>query len=201
MLSVPLRPERYSEAARTLARAYLDDPALAWVLPDRARREDRLRWLFERRIRAIAPAGACAITSGSEGVALWVPPDPGGGAWPSLGPGLAVSSLTLGAVGAARLAGLERTLRRRHRRLVREPHWIFLALGVEPRSQRDGVGRALLESGIQRADESGQPALLVTHNPRSLELFAAWGFEIVADAPLGRGGPMSWTMRRAAQPR
>lgn len=202
MLSLTLHPARYAEAARTLARAYRDDPGLCWLLPERSRRESQLCWLFERRVRGVAGVRASAITAGSEGVALWLPPLSAEQTrhWAALQLRLALAPLVLGPSATRRLVRLERGLRRRHRRVLREPHWMLLALGVEPRNQGDGVGRDLLRSGLERADAAGQPAFLVTHNPRTLELFAMHGFEIVADGPVCRGGPMTWSMRREVHP-
>ena len=79
---VRLEPDQVGEAAAVLARAFQDDPAWSWVLPNARRRAALLPWLFrigfERhrgrglddrrariaRLRALAAARAAAVRVG-----------------------------------------------------------------------------------------------------------------------------------------
>ena len=73
MTLVRLPPERLAEASAVLARAFRDDPAWSWVLPDPRRRATLLPWLFQVGFE-IAEGEIWATEGEVLGVARWLPP-------------------------------------------------------------------------------------------------------------------------------
>ena len=70
---VRLERSRLDEASATLARAFFDDPAWVWLLPDAERRARLLPWLF--RIGFDITAAEVYATAGPVlGAARWLPP-------------------------------------------------------------------------------------------------------------------------------
>src|SRR2546430_7375783 len=70
---VRIGKERYGEASDVLARAFFDDPAWVWLLPDARRRARLLPWLF--RIGFDVTAADVYVTVGPLlGAARWLPP-------------------------------------------------------------------------------------------------------------------------------
>src|SRR5437763_17204523 len=70
---VRIGKERYGEASEVLARAFFDDPAWVWLLPDAQRRARLLPWLF--RIGFDVTAAAVYVTVGPLiGAARSLPP-------------------------------------------------------------------------------------------------------------------------------
>src|SRR5438270_4425915 len=70
---VRLADERLGEASAVLARAFLDDPAWVWLIPEDERRARLLPWLF--RVGFDVTAAEVYATSGEvRGAARWLPP-------------------------------------------------------------------------------------------------------------------------------
>jgi predicted N-acetyltransferase YhbS len=55
---------------------------------------------------------------------------------------------------------------------------------VSPRHQRTGVGRALLNTALARADELGTDAYLETAKPENLPYYASFGFREIGETKL-----------------
>jgi hypothetical protein len=70
--------QQQADLASTLAAAFADDPAFAWLLPDERVREERLRRFFTIELRHMAFArGTVWTCDGLRGAAMCMPP----GAW------------------------------------------------------------------------------------------------------------------------
>src|SRR3954454_5138814 len=69
---VRLRDKQLPRAALVLARAFQDDPAWVWVIPDPARRAATLPWLF--RVGFEVTSADVWTTKDVHGVARWLPP-------------------------------------------------------------------------------------------------------------------------------
>ena len=81
--------------------------------------------------------------------------------------------------------------------LMSEPHWYLWVLGVAPESQHKGIGRALLEPILERAEADHVACYLETQTEGNVAFYRACGFEVleerrepVCDLPI-------WCMRRA----
>ncbi len=174
-----------------LAAAFIDDPALAWIFPDAARRPARLTRFFDLITRADGrlPLAhvACASDGRIIGAALWRPP----GAW-----GLPTTSLIANLPRLAatfttalpRTLGLMGTMDHQH---DRRPHWYLQFIGVSPAGQGQGVGGALLRAGLARA--GGQPCYLETATPSNVGLYQAHGFGVRNEWQHG-DAPNFWSM-------
>jgi GNAT superfamily N-acetyltransferase len=77
-----------------------------------------------------------------------------------------------------------------------EPHWYLWVLGVDPPRQGQGVGSALLQPVLARADGEGLPCYLETQKERNVPFYQKHGFEVVVEDDLPDGGLHSWTMKR-----
>jgi ribosomal protein S18 acetylase RimI-like enzyme len=62
-----------------------------------------------------------------------------------------------------------------------EPHWYLSVLGVDPPSQRGGLGSALLEAFLGRVDRDAAPAYLETDRTENLPFYQRVGFEVVKE--------------------
>jgi len=159
-----------------LAAAFADDPALAWIFPDAARRPARLARFFGLITNADArlPLAQLALDGdgGIIGAALWRPP----GAWALPATSLIANLPRLIACfGTAlpRTLGLMGAMDHQH---DRRPHWYLQFVGVAPAAQGQGMGGALLRAGLARA--AGQPCYLETATPSNVGLYQAHGFAV-----------------------
>lgn len=77
-------------------------------------------------------------------------------------------------------------------------HWHLAGVGVRPEAQRGGIGSALVDAFVARADRTGSAAYLETARPELVPWYASTGFSVrsTLDVP---GGRTVWTMWRAAR--
>ncbi|MEU6175408.1 GNAT family N-acetyltransferase [Streptantibioticus parmotrematis] len=202
------------ETAAVLARAFDDDPVMAWMFPDAEERPRRLPGLFSvllrhqhlrhGAVRLGVDAGPAEDSSAGrrrkreepiQGAALWDPPgrwrNP---AWRELlalpgyarlfGRRLAVAGETVATLAAAH---------------PEEPHWYLAVLGTEPAAQGRGVGAALLRSRLDVCDREGTPAYLESSKDRNVPYYERFGFRVTGEITIPHGGPTTWAMWRIPQ--
>ena len=177
-----------------LARAFHDDPAWVWLIPDAARRRRVLPWLF--RIGFDVTAADVWATSGTvEGVARWLPPGrPAMRITPTLR-ALVTTPLRLREA-TSRFLAYGRAVDSLRVRVAPGPHWYLAGIGVDPPEQGRGVGAALLEPGLDGARRDRVPVVLLTNSERNLSFYGEHGFEIVAEGTTPEHGPRAWALRR-----
>lgn len=79
---------------------------------------------------------------------------------------------------------------------LNEPCWFLGVVGVEPGRQRHGLGSAVLEPGLDAAEQEGVPAFLETSTEGGMRFYRRLGFEVTAEVELPGGGPRTWAMVR-----
>jgi ribosomal protein S18 acetylase RimI-like enzyme len=75
-----------------------------------------------------------------------------------------------------------------------EPHWYLGSLGVDPRQQRRGIGRALLADWLAEVDREPSCAYLETDRPENVGFYQRAGFLAVGETRIF--GVRVWRMRR-----
>jgi ribosomal protein S18 acetylase RimI-like enzyme len=189
---VRLDPKQLREASDVLARAFFDDPAWIWVLPNERRRRQLLPWLF--RVGFDVTAADVWTTPGEVlGAARWLPPGrPPLRVAPMLR-AIVATPLRLGGA-TARFLAYGRAVETLRARVAPWPHWYLAGIGVDPSVQRRGIGAALLQPGIEGAARDRVPAVLLTNSERNLSFYERHGFRIVEEADTPQGGPHAWAM-------
>lgn len=181
--------------AAVLARAFIDDPAMAHLFRDAGDRPRRLGKFFTL-IGKLDPTPAHWTLALDCGVpvaaAMWRPP----GSWAT--PASAMLRLLpqlLGTFGTAlpRALAMQAVMEAHH---PQAPHWYLQFAGCVPASQGKGFGGAAIRDRLRRCDVEALPAALETATEANLGLYRALGFE-VTDCYRIKDGPMFWTMWRA----
>jgi ribosomal protein S18 acetylase RimI-like enzyme len=191
---VRLQLSQLDLASAVLARAFRDDPAWQWVIPDSRRRERLLPWLF--RVGFDVTAADVWTTSGPVlGAARWLAP----GRPPArLGPTMRALVATPVRLGRAsgRFFAYGRAVETLRARVAPGPHGYLAGIGVDPAHQGRGIGAALLRPGIEGAARDRMQAVLLTNNPRALSFYERHGFRVVGEADTPPGGAHAWAMVR-----
>jgi ribosomal protein S18 acetylase RimI-like enzyme len=79
-----------------------------------------------------------------------------------------------------------------------EPHWYLVVLSVRPEQQGRGLGTALVEPILARADREGVPCRVETADPANVSFYRRLGFEVVDPAfAVIPGGPSLTTFHRS----
>jgi ribosomal protein S18 acetylase RimI-like enzyme len=186
--------DRLGEASDVLARAFGDDPAWVWLLPDPARRAQLLPWLFRVGFDVTA-ADVYATRGRILGAARWLPP---GRPPMRIGATVKAIAMTPFKLGAATAPFLSygRAVEQMRADVVAGPHWYLAGIGVDPAAQRQGVGAALLEPGLEAAAAAGLPTVLLTNNEANLHFYESHGFRVEREGRTPEGGPKAWAMVR-----
>src|SRR4030042_2003645 len=78
---------------------------------------------------------------------------------------------------------------RLHERDVPPHHWYLSTLGVDPPRQGQGIGGALLQPVLARADAEGLFCFVETEKEENVRFYRRHGFEVAAEHDLPSGGP------------
>ena len=193
-----LPPPRVDEAALIQARAFFDDPVFCWVYDNTEDRRTRLPWTMRVGVQLGMLFGEVHTTADAMlGHAVWLPPGD-----THLDPerltaaGFVDPATHMGATAATRFGAFMEQVGAHHDRLVPEPHWYLMILGVDPPHQGRGIGGTLLAPVVSRADAEAYRCYLETSKERNLAFYRRHGFEVVQEDVIHDRGPRVWMMVR-----
>jgi ribosomal protein S18 acetylase RimI-like enzyme len=193
-----LEAVQVDQAVATLTRAFQDDPIQRYVIPDDARRARLQPWVLGALVRYCLPYGEVHTTPDLDGVACWLPPGSSmTNIWGLLRSGMMLAPLRLGPVAFSRFMVLSTYMDATREHVVSVPHWYLSAIGVEPLRQGQGIGGALLDPVLARADADRLPCYLETQSERNVRFYEKRGFK-VSHAGAVRGLRI-WSMLRTPQ--
>jgi GNAT superfamily N-acetyltransferase len=202
MSGVQARPATRADVgalAKTLGRAFFDDPVMRWMLPDAEARRRKLHKLFEALTRHhhLAHGGVEVVPDGSGigGAALWDPP----GRWRQARTDeLRAMPALLWAFGRSLRRGFvaEELMKAAH---PEEPHWYLAIIGSDPEVRGRGFGQELMRSRLDRCDAAHAPVYLESSNPVNVPYYLRFGFEVTGEIVLPDGGPSLVPMWRPAR--
>ncbi len=183
-----------------LARAFCDDPQFVWLMPSEQSRPARLRRFFGTLLRVEGFGLADIDVVGTEdkvaGAAVWFAP----GGWPP--PATRQLRALPGYVRAFRkrvgkASALVDAAARMH---PRTGYWYLACIGVEPATQGQGVGAALLRYRLAVCDAQGAVSFLESSKRANVPLYAHFGFVAGAPLRLPPGAPEITPMTRPPRP-
>ena len=185
-----------SALASAFARAYADDPLVAWFVPKKAGRVHRLERLFRVELGGFIRYRLREVLIDAERT--------GGAAWAAPGtcklPTLKMIRELPGVVRAIGLTGSRRSARAYNFLQALhpiEPHWFLEGIATHPEAQRQGVATALMAPILERCDREGTAAYLETQNPGNVSFYERRGFLVSDEVDVPGGGPHMWLMKRA----
>jgi GNAT superfamily N-acetyltransferase len=182
--------------AAALADAFLQDPVYRWMLPRTLRPQTRLRTMFAAEMEqyVMRNGGTVWTTPEYDGAVCDLPP----GAWEMTRSFSGREALRWVRAFGTRLLLAGRVQRAMEERHLREPHFYVRTVGVRTALQGQGMGSALMQPTLQRADSAGVPTYIEASSERSAALYERLGFVHMDVIELPDGGPPVWPMRRPA---
>ena len=162
--------------SRLFAAAFTADPVFNWLARPGPRRatvmEPFFCWLLQTRA---IPFGEVWMSADANVCAAWLPPgtpaSPGG-----FFEQMRLLPLFVRLCGFPRLgrgSAMADAMEKNH---PHEDHYYLSFIAVAPRLQGMGLGGAMLEATVRRADEMAVPAYLENSNPRNTKLYERAGF-------------------------
>lgn len=133
--------------------------------------------------------GTAYVTADFCGTALWLPPD----VHPN---GEALEKLFRDTAKPEHLDDLLGTFEQMEQWHPEEPHWYLSMIGVEPNSQRRGLGADLMRHAVARCDQEGLLAYLESSNRRNISLYLRHGFEVMGEIQVGAAPLVTPMVRR-----
>lgn len=182
-------------AVATLAAAFQDDPALAWLIPDARARPARLRTfmalVFDEHLRF----GRILGTPGGEAVTLWRPPGSVHRHQSAWHPG----ALRYVPVFRLRLPQALATDAAIRRHLPTDEQWMYLKYAaVRPDCQGKGLGGLAIRAGLAEAARLGVPSVLETATESNVALYRNLGYAVASEWSVDSTSPRFWTMHQGA---
>ncbi len=173
----------FEAAAGVLARAF--DTTEQWrrMVPGDAIRVRKLDEMFLGTLKTAAAAKCLPETTPNlEGVAIWFPPGRAMGMWPMIRSGFAASRflMTRPRLSFRTFVGTLREFEVSHKRVMPEPHWYLMALGVDPEHSGRGHGSSLVRHRIEKAEAEGKPFYLETE-VGNVGFYEGLGFIVVEE--------------------
>jgi GNAT superfamily N-acetyltransferase len=185
--------------ARTFARAFDDDPVMAWFLPNEQKRPARIEKFF-RDVELGGPFGRDGLVCATDGLAagaIWLPP----GKW-RLGGWDQLRTLPqfLRHISWRHVPSRVAAFQQIEQRHPPEPlHWYLATLGTDPVRQGQGLGSALLADQLARCDADGLPSYLESSKEANVPFYERHGFVVTETLDLP-DGPRLWLMWRDPLP-
>jgi GNAT superfamily N-acetyltransferase len=188
-------PADTATLTNVLARAFFEDPIMRWAIPSDERRARIDRPLFEAFVRAYQRLNESYIAANGAGAALWAPP--GTQAVPDdEAEAFGAQIEEIAGKDAPRLFELMALMDEHH---PHAPVYYLQLLGVDPDAQGRGIGSALLDAVLTRADRDGVPSYLEATSERNAKLYEKHGFIATETLTLPDGPPLypMWREPRA----
>jgi ribosomal protein S18 acetylase RimI-like enzyme len=205
MRVIALAEEHVAQTAHMLVTAFIDDPAYAYLFPERETRGAGLTDFFARNLRTHL-RHACtfvALDAGERAIATITLRPPGGidiSLWTMLRRGLLPFAIAHGRGALRRLFWLKHTYDGLEAEAAQaEPHAYVHMMAVSAEQQGRGIGSRLLAKVL--ADRAGNVAqtVLTTNLPRNVVFYRRHGFESITQRTLNPpdGDAYTvWLMRR-----
>jgi GNAT superfamily N-acetyltransferase len=194
-----VRPSTSTDRSRlgaVLARAFAEDPVVAYLFPPgERRREQRLTRFFDLELPRSERLGGSWMSADGAGAAIWYPP----GTWrPSTWETLRQTPAALRVFGRnIGLASRAQSVMQEHH--PKRPHWYLYYLGTEPDRQGTGIGAAVMRPVLDLCDSHRLPAYLEASSPRNRALYQRHGFEEMNPLAIPGNGPTMYPMWREPQ--
>ena len=196
MVARPIEDGEEPAVVDLLARVFQDDPNIQFLVADRGSTLERPRGLYEAMIRLGRRDGRVDVLPDLTGVGIWLRP---GRTDVNLGQmlasGLLWNTVRMGIASMRRFNTMYSAVSPMNKRVVSEPHWVLVFLGIDPDMQGQGLGGTLIRPVLEIADGEGRNCFLESANERNLSFYRRHGFEVKEEVQVPNG-PRIWGMLR-----
>jgi GNAT superfamily N-acetyltransferase len=169
------------------------------MFPDEIMRIEKAPHIFETQINFGIKFGKVYVTNNFEGVSVWIHPKYIGlSIMNMLRAGAGKLLFKIGLRSLPRILGTYE-LSRIHKKLVREPHWYLMVIGVNPDKQKNGYGTALIDHMLTKIDNQALSCYLEVGKEENLAFYKRFGFKIIHETYLEKLDVKSWSLFREAK--
>ncbi len=194
----PLREDQVELAGEVLARSFFLDPLALYMLPDEEDRKRLLPWHFSCVVRHGVSFGEVYTTSGDlRGAAIWLRPGELEMTEEQVvAAGFHEAPQVLGEGPWGRFSSAIQFLEKIHAKDLSSDHWYLMILGVDPEFQGQGLGCALIQPILDKADSEGKTCYMETAEFSNVPFYQKRGFRLLRDGVEPSSGVPYWTFCR-----
>jgi ribosomal protein S18 acetylase RimI-like enzyme len=195
---IKLDPHQKNKAAATTAAAFFDYPNFIFYFPDPKRRTRYLPWYMENVLNCALRYGEVYTTSDISGVIFTLPPGHTKiSEWEYVQNGFLLTPLLLGFHNYQQSMDCENFVGATHEKLLKNrPHIYLWGLAVDPAYQSIGIGTALMQPLLEKANTRKLPIYLETHNEKNVAYYQRYGFDLIHTDRIPKHELPFWCMLR-----
>ena len=195
-----LKPDHKKTAARVFARAFFDYPMITSYFPDLSRRSRYIEWYWGCVINYGLRYGEVYQTPDTAGISIWLPPGQTfNTTWHYIMAGFLPLPFVFGIKQYPANIRSDDLVIKIHQEIMPGPHWYLWAIAVDPDRQGQGLGRTLMQPGLEKADAQNLPCYLETHAEKDIPFYHGSGFYVVRIEQVPDSDLRFWCMRRDAR--
>jgi hypothetical protein len=198
---VKLDPRCRKKAAEVVAAAFFDYPMFTFYFPDAHKRETGLPWYLGNVLSCALRYGEVYTNPEITGVIFTLPPGHTRlTQWEYATHGFLLTSFVMGLKNFNRSQHCEAYVGDMQEKVMQNrPHYYLWGLAVDPRVKRSGIGSALLQPLLARADRECKPIYLETHDENNVAYYERHGFSLAFTGDIPVYGLTIWCMVREPQ--
>lgn len=195
---IELNPSQKKKAADVLSAAFFDYPEFCFYFPDRDQRKHCLPWYLGRVLDTALRYGEVYTTPDVSGVAFVLPPGHTRiSQWEYILCGFWPAPFVLGMRDFIRSQKGEDFIGNIHEKIMcGRSHYYLWGLAVDPAQKRKGIGTALLEPVLAKADAEKMPVYLETHDEKNVAYYQRLGFHLAEVSRIPEFDLSVWSMVR-----
>ena len=183
--------------SKVLEKAFYTDPMLNFIYGKTINEPGKLNSFFRATFRYAALFGECYSTPDGDGILMMLPPDQ---TKMTIGKmfkaGMLAGFFKMGWASISRSMLLMDFVEKQHKAATPFDHYYIMTIGVLPERQGMGLGKKLMSKVIEISEVSNKPCYLETQNKNNVPFYQSFGFEIVSDKEIPKGGLHNWGMLR-----
>jgi ribosomal protein S18 acetylase RimI-like enzyme len=193
-----LYPDQIKKASEVLAASFFDYPMFTFYFPHKNRRKRYLPWYFRNILKTAHRYGEVYITADVSGVIFTLPPGHTKiSTWEYILNGFLMTPLIMGFRNYERSMECERFVDDTRENLMKlRPHYYLWGLAVDPNQKKTGIGSALLEPLLEKAEREYTPIYLETHSEKNVPYYQKHNFDLIHSAKIPKHNLPFWCMLR-----
>lgn len=169
-----------------------------FYFPDPERRDRYLPWYFRNILNCALSYGEAYTTPEITGVIFTLPPGHTKiSLWEYVQNGFLLTPFLLGFRNYKRSMACEDFVGRTQENLLKNrAHYYLWGLAVDTRQKAKGIGTALMQPVLAKADAQKMPIYLETHDERNVKYYQRYDFDLIHKAVIPKYDLPIWCMLR-----
>ncbi len=171
-----------NKAALVLGRSFGDYPIFTYILPEHKARTRKLPLLFSFLIRNGLQTGEVVAPSNNlEGISIWImnvgnqPPQIN-----AVKSGILGLLFWLDPASLQRFIAVGREKEKTRQKLLSRSYCLLDVIGIDPKLQRHGYARSMLQAKLHELDSKGFPCYLETSSNTNIAMYESYGFSMIS---------------------